>query len=170
MRQLSLLAGVICVTAVLGSSAYAQQQPAPPAPPAWPLTGPTITIEQAKKAAAVAVASGKATPYVYAFAVVDPTSGLVYFEKNDGVLIAATEIAINKARTTATFNRPTKAFFDAMESGHSSVATLAPYLIAAAGGIPLMVDGKVIGGIGVSGSPTGLLDSIPAQAGADALK
>jgi|GEM_PF-3466931 len=81
MRQLSLLAGVICVTAVLGSSAYAQQQPAPPAPPAWPLTGPTITIEQAKKAAAVAVASGKATPYVYAFAVVDPTSGLVYFEK-----------------------------------------------------------------------------------------
>lgn len=83
---------------------------------------------------------------------------------------AATELAINKARTAATFNRPTKAFFDAMESGHSSVATLAPYLIAAAGGIPLMVDGKVIGGIGVSGSPTGLLDSIPAQAGADALK
>ena len=81
MRQLSLLAGVICVTAVLGSSAYAQQQPAPPAPPAWPLTGPTITIEQAKKAAAVAVASGKATPYAYAFAVVDPTGGLVYFEK-----------------------------------------------------------------------------------------
>jgi glc operon protein GlcG len=68
------------------------------------------------------------------------------------------------------FKRPTKAFFDAMEAGHNFVATLSPGLTASSGGIPLTVDGKIIGAIGVSGSPSGPTDLGPAQAGADALK
>jgi uncharacterized protein GlcG (DUF336 family) len=107
---------------------------------------------------------------LYTFAVVDPTGSLVYFEKMDGAIYASTEIAMRKARTAATFKRPTKAFFDAMESGHPFVATLTPELTASIGGIPLMVDGKIIGAIGVSGSPSGPTDLAPAQAGADALK
>jgi glc operon protein GlcG len=57
-----------------------------------------------------------------------------------------------------------------METGHPYVATLYPGIVAAAGGVPIMVDGKIIGAIGVSGSPTGLIDARAAEAGAAALK
>jgi uncharacterized protein GlcG (DUF336 family) len=170
MRHLTVIAGALCAALVLGTTAFAQQPAAPAAPPAFPPTGPAITIDQAKKAVSAAVAEGKTTSYRYAFAVVDPDGSLVYFEKNDGAIIAATKIAINKARTAATFNRPSSAFFDAMQSGHPFVTTLAPYLVASPGGLPILVDGKVIGAIGVSGSPNGGIDQTAAQAGVDALK
>jgi uncharacterized protein GlcG (DUF336 family) len=168
MYRLVASALVICVTVVIGSAAYAQQPTSPP--PAPPDYGPPVTTEQAKKAVAAALAEGKKTPYLYTFAVVDPTGSLVYFEKMDGAIHAATNIAIGKARTAATFKRPSKAFFDAMESGHAYVMTLEPGLVAAAGGVPLMVGGKIVGAIGVSGGPTGVIDLQAAQAGADALK
>ena len=57
-----------------------------------------------------------------------------------------------------------------MESGHPYVSTLEPGLVASAGGIPLVIDGKVVGAIGVSGAPSGMIDNQAAQAGADALK
>jgi glc operon protein GlcG len=170
MSRLFVMAGAICASMMLGSIAYAQQPAAAPAPPAPPPYGPAVTIDQAKKAVAAALAEAKKSPYLYTFAVVDPTGSLVYFEKMDGAIYASTEIAMRKARTAATFKRPTKAFFDAMESGHPFVATLTPELTASIGGIPLMVDGKIIGAIGVSGSPSGPTDLAPAQAGADALK
>jgi len=159
---------IVCAMVLGGSAAYAQQPTSPP--PAPPDYGPPVTTEQAKKAVAAALAEGKKTPYGYAFAVVDPSGSLVYFEKMDGAIHAATNIAIGKARTAATFKRPSKAFFDAMEAGHPYVMTLEPGLVAAAGGVPLMVDGKIIGAIGVSGGPTGVIDLQAAQAGADALK
>jgi uncharacterized protein GlcG (DUF336 family) len=59
---------------------------------------------------------------------------------------------------------------DQFESGHTFASTLAPYLVASAGGLPILVDGKVIGTISVSGSPTGLIGQAAAQAGVDALK
>lgn len=149
------------------ASAVFAQQPAPPPPPAY---GPPITIEQAKKAAAAAVAEAKKTPYQYAFAIVNPSGNLVYFEKMDDVLIASINIAIGKARTSATLKRPSKALFDQMETGHPYVSTLDPGVVAAAGGVLLMVDGKIVGAIGVSGGPTGLIDAQMAEAGAAALK
>ena len=167
MRRLSAIAGAICAALVFMSVAFAQQPAGPPAPPPY---GPPVTIDQAKKAVAAALAVAKKSPYLYTFAVVDPTGSLVYFEKMDGAIYAGTEIAIRKARTAAIFKRPTKAFFDAMEGGHNFVATLSPRLTASIGGIPLEVDGKIIGAIGVSGSPSGPTDLPPAQAGADALK
>jgi glc operon protein GlcG len=168
MRRLSTMVGALCAAAVFGSIASAQQPAAPP--PAPPDYGPAVTIEQAKQAAAAALAETKKGPYLYAFAVVDPSGSMVYFEKMDGAIYAATEIAVRKARTAAIFKRPTKVFFDQMESGHPYVATLSPDVTASIGGLPLIVDGKIIGGIGVSGSPSGPTDLAPAQAGADALK
>lgn len=168
MRHLTLIASAVCAAIVLATTAFAQQPASPPPPP--PAYGPAITTDQAKKAIAAALAEAQKTPYLYAFAIVDPSGSLVYFEKMDGAIYAATEIAVRKARTAAIFKRPTKAFFDQMESGHPYVATLSPELTASIGGLPLVVDGKVIGGIGVSGSPTGPTDLAPAQAGADALK
>lgn len=168
MRRLSTMAGAICAAFVFASVAFAQQ---PPAPPPAPLPyGPPVTIDQAKKAVAAALAAAKKTPYLYTFAVVDPTGSLVYFERMDGAIYAANEIAIRKARTAAMFKRPTADFFHFMENGHPFIATLTPNLTASIGGVPLVVDGKIIGAIGVSGSPSGPTDLPPAQAGADALK
>jgi glc operon protein GlcG len=170
MRYLTLIAGGVCAALVLGSAASAQQGAAPAQPPSWPSPGPAISLDQATKAVEAAMAKGKTTPYQYAFAVVGPTGNLIYFEIQDGALTAAGEIAINKARTAATFSRPTKVFFDAVEAGHQFVTTLAPYIVASPGGLPLIADGKVIGAIGVSGGPNGLIDQAAAQAGVDALK
>jgi glc operon protein GlcG len=150
MRRLFVIA---CATMVWGTIAYAQQPAAPPAPP--PSYGPAVTIDQAKKAVAAALTEAKKSPYLYVFAVVDPTGSLVYFERMDGAIYASNEIAIRKARTAAMFKRPSGDFFAAMEHGHPFVATLSPDLTASIGGLPLVVNGKIIGGIGVSGSPSG---------------
>ena len=115
------------------------------------------------------MAEAKKTPYFYTFAVVDPAGNLVYFEKMDSAPTSSNEIGIGKAWTAATFKRPSKAFFDQMESGHVYVAKLDPRIVASAGGIPLVVDGKIVGAIGVSGGANGLMDAVAAQAGADTL-
>jgi glc operon protein GlcG len=172
MRLFVAFAVAISGVVLIGSAVQAQPQPAPAAPPPGPppAYGPAVTTDQAKKAVAAAIAAAKKTPYFYAFAVVDPTGSLVYFEKMENAPYASTNIAMAKARTAASFKLPTKVWFDRMETGHPYVATLEPGLVAAAGGIPLMVDGKVVGAIGVSGGPTGLIDTDAAQAGVDALK
>ncbi len=169
MRTLSLITTLAFAGALFGSAVYAQQ-PAPPSPPAPPPYGLPITIEQAKKVAVAALAEAKKTPYDYAFAIVNPSGNLVYFEKTDDVLTASINIAIGKAQTSATLKRSSKALFDQMETGHPYVATLYPGIVAAAGGVPIVVDGKIIGAIGVSGSPTGLIDEKAALAGAAAAK
>jgi glc operon protein GlcG len=166
-RRLLLLAAPI-IAIVFGTGAFAQQPAAPP-PPA-PAYGPPVTTEQAKKAVAAALTEGMTRPYLFVFAVVDPGGNLVYFEKMDGAPYASNDIAIGKARTSATFKRPSMAFFEQMEGGHNYVATLSPALIASGGGLPLLIDGKIVGAIGVSGSPSGAMDQMAAQAGVNALK
>jgi uncharacterized protein GlcG (DUF336 family) len=164
-----ILSIVITSVALLAGSAFAQT-PAPATPPPAPLPyGPPVTIAQAKQAVAAAVAEAKKTAYFYTFAVVDPAGDLVYFEKMDSAPTSSNEIGIGKARTAATFKRPSKAFFDQMVTGHPYVGQLDPRIVASAGGIPLIVDGKIIGAIGVSGGANGLMDAVAAQAGADTL-
>ena len=165
--RLSAIAGTICAALLWGSAAHAQQPPMPPAPP--PIGAP-VTVEQAKKTVAAAVADAKQRPYLLVFAVVDPAGSLVYFEKMDGAPYASTDLAIRKAITAATFERPSAAFFEQMEGGHAYVTTLAPSMAASRGGLPLIVGGKLIGAIGVSGSSNPIFDQQAAQAGADALK
>jgi glc operon protein GlcG len=161
---------VLAAGLLTASAAYAQQQPAAAPPPPPPAYGPSVTIEQAKKAVAAALVEGKARPYLLVVAVVDPSGNLVYFERMDGALYASNDIAIGKARTAATFKRPSMTFFEQMEGGHNYVMTLSHDLVAAGGGLPLVADGKIIGAIGVSGSPSGALDQQAAQAGVGALK
>jgi glc operon protein GlcG len=169
MRSSSLIIAAAFATLMLGSAVHAQQ-PAPPAPLPPPAYGPPVTIAQAKMVVAAAVAEAKKTPYPSTFAVVDPSGDLVYFEKMDSAPTSSNEIGIGKARTAATFKRPSKAFFDQMENGHPYVGQLDPRIVASAGGIPLIVDGKIVGAIGVSGGANGLMDAVAAQAGVDALK
>jgi uncharacterized protein GlcG (DUF336 family) len=173
MRTASLTIATVALAlsvTLFGFGAQAQQPAAAPSPPPPPPYGPSISIEQAKKAAAAAVAEAKQTPYDYAFAIVNPAGQLVYFERTDDVLTASIDIAIGKARSSAMLKRPSKALFDQMENGHPYVATLFPGIVASAGGVPIMIDGKIVGASGVSGSPSGLVDEKAALAGAAAVK
>src|ERR1700690_358438 len=156
MRRSIASVFAICVAVLIGSAALGQQ-PASPPPPS-PLYGPAVTLEQAKNVVAAAVAEAKKLPYRYVFAVVDPAGQLVYFERMDSAPTSSIEIGIGKAWSAATFKRPSKAFFDAMERGHSFFGKLDPRIAASPGGLPLLLDGKIVGAIGVSGGANGLFD------------
>ena len=103
-----------------------------------------------------------------AIAVVSPSGDLTHFVKMDDSMLASPTIAHNKARTAARFRRDTKGMFDLMETGHPYVMTLDPNLVASPGGIPIIIEGKLIGAIGCSGG-TGAQDAVVCQAGIDAL-
>jgi glc operon protein GlcG len=98
-----------------------------------------------------------------AVAVVDTHGALVYFERMDNTQIASLDIAIGKAKAAATYRRPTRAFMDVINKGGPATATL-PGIFASPGGVPIMVDGKVTGAVGVSGV-TGDQDEQCAKAG-----
>jgi glc operon protein GlcG len=168
MRRLTMMAGTLCVTLMMSTGAIAQQPP-PPAPA--PDYGPTITLEQAQKVVDAALAEAKKGPYPMAITVVGPSGDLVYFVRMDGTQYASLAISEHKARVAATYKRPTKILEDRVAAGGIGVTVLTlDGVIASAGGVPLMSNGKIIGAIGVSGSPVGAIDSVSAQAGADALK
>ena len=99
-----------------------------------------------------------------AVAVVDTHGYLVYFERMENTQYASNDIAIGKARSAATYRRPTRAFADTINKGGPATATLGG-VFASPGGLPIMVDGKVTGAVGVSGV-TGDQDEQCAKAGA----
>jgi uncharacterized protein GlcG (DUF336 family) len=125
--------------------------------------GPSITVTQAKKVAAGVLAECGKNQWNVAVAVVDPHGSLVYFERMENTQYASIDIAIGKAKAAATYRRPTRAFADVINKGGPATATL-PGVFASPGGVPIMVDGKVIGAAGVSGV-TGDQDEQCAKAG-----
>jgi uncharacterized protein GlcG (DUF336 family) len=170
MRLDVLIALVIGSALALGGTALAQQpapSPAPPGPPAD--YGPPISNEQAKTVAAAAVAEAKKNNWRMAFAIVGPAGELVYFEKMDGTQLASAEISQGKARTSVLFRRPSKAFADQYAAGNTAFTTFPEKPVASEGGLPIVVNGKIIGAIGASGG-TGQQDGLAAAAGASAAK
>ena len=116
-----------------------------------PSYGPSdVTIDQAKKIAGASVGHALKNKWPVAVAVVDRHGFLVYFERMDDTQIASLDIAIGKAKAAATYRRPTRAFADVINMGGPATATL-PGVFASPGGLPIMVDGKVTGAVGVSG-------------------
>lgn len=126
--------------------------------------GPSITAGRAKDVAAAAVEEATQRGWPFSIAVTDPSGDLVYLERMDGVHVASWTIAMEKARTAARYRRPTKVFFDAIESGRTFLMTLSPSLVAVPGGIPIIDGGRIIGAIGASGG-TGEQDELIAQRG-----
>jgi glc operon protein GlcG len=114
-----------------------------------PDNGPPINIAAAKKIAAGVLAECAKNSWNVAVAIVEPSGSLVYFERMENTQYAGIDIAIGKARTAATLRRPTRALFE-VANKMPAYATL-PALYALPGGLPIMADGKVIGGVGVSG-------------------
>jgi glc operon protein GlcG len=132
--------------------------------------GPAITLDNARKAAAPAVAEARKNGWMMAVAVVDPSGELVYFEKMDGTQNGSVKVAMAKARSAALFKRPTKAFQDTLAAGGDGLRILGlENAVPVEGGVPLMMDGKIVGAIGLSGG-TSQQDGQCAQAGAAALK
>ncbi|MFZ2651408.1 MAG: heme-binding protein [Burkholderiaceae bacterium] len=117
---------------------------------ARPDYGTAIDLAGAKKIATKALAECIKNKWNVAIAIVDNHGALVYFERLDNTQTASMDIAVMKARAAATYRRPTRAFADAIAKTGPAVMTL-PGAIASPGGVPIMVDGKVIGGIGASG-------------------
>ena len=111
-----------------------------------------LTLEGAKRviAAAVAEAKSKNAPGG-AIAVVDEGGNLVAVERLENTFAAGANISIGKARTAALFKRPTKFFEDVINQGRTAMTTLNDFT-PLQGGIPIVVDGQIIGAVGVSGA------------------
>ena len=132
--------------------------------------GPTVTADQAKSVAAAAVAEARKNQWTMAVAIVDPAGDLVYFEKMDNTQVGSVDVAIAKARSSARFKRPTKAFQDALAAGGEGWRLLSlEGAVAVEGGLPLIVGGKIVGAIGASGGSS-QQDGVTAAAGAGTSK
>lgn len=132
--------------------------------------GTPITVDAAKKAAAPAVAEALKNKWNMAVAIVDTAGDLVYFERMDDTQVGSVGVAIDKARSAARFKRPTKAFQDALAAGGEGLRILAlEGAVPVDGGVPLMMGGRIVGAIGVSGG-TSAQDGQVAAAGVAALK
>lgn len=132
--------------------------------------GAPITVENAKKAAAPAIAEAQKNNWMIAVAIVDPAGHLVYYEKMDNTQLGSAQFCISKARSAALFKRPTKSLQDALAAGGTGLRILRiEGAVPVEGGIPILMDGKIVGAIGVSGD-TSEHDAQCAKAGADAIK
>jgi len=132
--------------------------------------GAPISLEDAKKAAAAALAEARKNNWAMAVAVVDIGGDLVYFEKMDGTQTGSVNVALGKARSAALFKRPTKVFQDIVAGGGNGLRILRlEGAVPIEGGVPLLMDGKIVGAIGLSGG-TSDQDGQCAKAGAEALK
>jgi uncharacterized protein GlcG (DUF336 family) len=170
-----LRAGALTGALLIMSGALAQVPPDPnnpneavPEKASYMPYGETIKLDQAKRVADAALAESTKRGWPMCIAVVGPTGDLVYFEKMDDCQFASISIAQHKARTAARYRRPTVVFERLLGRGafFSYLPTLDD-VIASRGGNPIVVNGKIIGAIGVSGG-TGSQDDLISQAGAKA--
>jgi len=167
-RYCSLAVASAFVLLSVTAPAGAQQQ-APSPPPTTPY-GPPITLDAAKKVMVAAEAEATKNNWAMAIAILDSTGHLVMLHRFDNTQYGSIPVAEDKARTALDFRRPSKVFEDLVAQGGIGLRTLA--LRGAApfeGGLPIIVDGKIVGAIGVSGA-TAQQDGQVAKAGADAAK
>jgi uncharacterized protein GlcG (DUF336 family) len=162
MKRVKLMVALV-VAVALGAAGWAGAQ----APPAY---GPAITLEQALKVMAGAEAEAKKNNWPVAIVILDAGGNIVAVHRLDNTQFGSIEIARQKAWSAVAFRRPTKAFQDGLAAGGAGLRILA--LEGASpveGGLPLLMDGKIVGSVGVSGV-TGEQDSQIAAAGVAALK
>src|SRR6516225_12231815 len=164
VRMLALL-GAVALSIV---PALAQAPSAAPSAVALPY-GPPITLDQAKRAMAAAELEAAKNSWQVAITILDSGGNLVMFHKVDNTQLASIGASEGKARTALTFKRPSKALDDAIAAGGAGLRLLAVKDITPLeGGIPVLVDGKIVGAIGVSGALSSQ-DAQVAKAGTDAL-
>lgn len=160
-KSLCLLVLSLVFLSILGWDALAQM----PNP-----YGSPINLEAAKKIAASAIAEARKNNWTMAVAITDIAGDLVYFEKMDGTQTGSVRVALGKASSAVLFKRPTKVWEDAVAAGGAGIRILGlEGAVPIEGGLPLLIDGKIVGAIGVSGG-TAQQDGVAAKAGADTPK
>ena len=142
---------------IVGTATRAQDGP--------PEYGMPISAQQASAVAAAAVETMAENGWRMAVSVVDPAGHLVHFEKVDGTQNASIEISMRKAQAAAGFRRSTRVFAQGI-ANNPALATL-PGVVGSPGGVPIVVDGRIVGAVGCSGG-TGDQDEIACEAGAAA--
>jgi glc operon protein GlcG len=177
MRRLTMLAGALGAALLMSSAAFAQV-PADPNNPneavpdkaTFTPYGETIKLADAKKVADAALEEATKRGWPMCISVVGPSGDLVYFAKMDDCQFASVSISQHKARTAARYRRPTVVFERLLGKGpfFAYLPTLDDAIMSR-GGNPIVVGGKIVGAIGVSGG-TGSQDDTISQAGATALK
>lgn len=161
MNSVKIVATAAAIMLATALTAVAQQPLAYGAP---------MSLEVAKKAMAAAEAEAKKNNWPVAIAILDTTGSLIMLQKLDNTQTGSVEVAIGKARTALDFKRPSKAMQDAVAGGGVGLRILsARNVLALEGGVPVIVDGKVVGAIGASGVMSNQ-DAEVAMAGAEAAK
>ncbi len=167
-KTLALIAASL---GLAGGVADAQTAPAKPAPAAAPAPSPSygrlITLAEAKTVAAAAEAEATKNGWTMTIVITEPNGAVVVIHKMDGTQYASTDIARGKAETASGFRRPTAAFQDAVKAG--TLNAIFAGALAIDGGELLLVDGKIVGAIGVSGG-TPAQDGVVARLAAGVLK
>ena len=162
MKSWSIRALVFALLFALSASSALAQMPNP--------YGAPINLENAKKASAAAVAEAQKNNWRMVVAITDPAGDLVYLEKMDGAQTGSVNVAIGKARSAALFKRPSKVFQDVVAGGGAGLRILGlEGAVPLDGGLPLVMDGKIVGAIGLSGA-AGDQDAQCAKVGADTVK
>jgi glc operon protein GlcG len=133
--------------------------------------GEPINVDSAKTVVVPAIAEARKNKWAVAVAIVDIGGELVYFEKMDGTQTGSVKVSIEKARTAVLFKRPTQSFEEAVATGGAAGLPMLGLRTAVPleGGIPLVMGGKIVGAIGVSGA-TSAQDGQCAKMGTNALK
>ena len=168
MRMARFLSLALVAIVIVASAPALAQQPVAPPPPQIPY-GPPISLEQAKKVMAGAEAEAMKNKWNVVITVLDSGGHVVALHRLDGTQLGSIEAARQKAYSAVLYRRPTKVFQDLVGQGGPNLRLLR--LSGASpleGGIPILVDGKVVGAVGVSGA-TSEQDAQVAKAGADAL-
>ena len=166
---------VVALLALVTAAAQAHAQATPPAPapvatPAPPPPAPygmPIGYETAMKAMNAALAEARRNNWKMAIAVVEPSGELVAFAKDEGAGYAAVPVAMDKARTAARFARETKAFSEGFNNGRLWPLVV-DGMVPVEGGVPIVIGGRTVGAIGVSGA-SAAQDGQVAKAGAAAV-
>jgi uncharacterized protein GlcG (DUF336 family) len=163
MNIKKLFVGLFAAAALLVSAGAIAQSPPP--------YGLSINNEQAKKAMAAAEAEAKKNNWNVVIAIVDAGGNLMLLQRFDNAQFGSVKVATEKAHGAAAFRRPTVAFQDLIAQGgvHLRLLNITGDASVFEGGVPIIVDGKLIGAIGVSGV-TSQQDAQIAKAGADSLK
>jgi uncharacterized protein GlcG (DUF336 family) len=132
-----------------------------------PPYGPPIGLETAKKAMAAAEAEAAKVKANMVIAIVDSGGNVVMLHRMDNASLGSIRVAVGKAKTAVNFRQPTKNLNDRLPTTPHLLTLGGATLIE--GGIPIVVDGKIVGAIGVSGAAANV-DAQVAQAGIDAIK
>jgi len=159
-----MFAKSVLVASILGLAAFtASAQQAPPP------YGMPITLDVAKKVMVAAEAEAVKNNWPVAIAILDSGGNIVMLHRLDNAQLAANDLSVGKARTALSFRRPSKALEDAVAGGGAGLRLLALNITPIEGGFPIIIDGKIVGAVGVAGG-LGAQDAQVAKTGVDAAK